>query len=149
MLSPESWLYVRNIRATLTRFRFAADVALAVRETVTPVTAPIRRTLVEPKACLDTASSATRAARGARWRGDRTRGTDPTHSTCSGAGRVPWGTLGRPHLDRAAGRVLNNISSLAFGGPDLRTAYLGCLLGDAIASFEAPVAGHPPFHWTV
>ena len=45
------------------------------------------------------------------------------------------GTMGRAHLDRAAGRVLGNISSLAFGGPGLRTAYLGCLLGDAIASF--------------
>ena len=57
------------------------------------------------------------------------------------------GTMGRPHLDKAAGRVLKNISSLAFGGPGLRTAYLGCLLGDAIASFPSPVAGHPPAHW--
>ena len=29
---------------------------------------------------------------------------------------------------------------LAFGGPDLKTAYLGCLLGDSIASFTMPVA---------
>lgn len=57
------------------------------------------------------------------------------------------GRLGRPHLDRNAGRVLRNISSLAFGGADLRTAYLGCLLGDRIAWFESPVAGHPPVHW--
>lgn len=71
---------------------------------------------------------------------------DPAHvDWCEAAWRA--GELGRPHLDRAAGRVLKNISSLAFGGPDLRTAYLGCLLGDAIASFRAPVAGHPPFHW--
>jgi sugar lactone lactonase YvrE len=56
--------------------------------------------------------------------------------------------LGRPHLDKAAGRRLRNISSLAFGGADLRTAYLGCLLGDSIAAFRAPVAGHPPVHWT-
>jgi hypothetical protein len=55
--------------------------------------------------------------------------------------------MGRPHLDHAAGRVLRNISSLAFGGPGLRTAYLGCLLGDMIASFDAPVAGYPPAHW--
>jgi sugar lactone lactonase YvrE len=55
--------------------------------------------------------------------------------------------LGRTHLDRPAGRVLKNISSLAFGGPDLRTAYLGCLLGDSLARFRAPVAGHPPVHW--
>jgi sugar lactone lactonase YvrE len=57
------------------------------------------------------------------------------------------GQLGREHLDRAAGRRLKNISSLAFGGPDLHTAYLGCLLGDRLACFRAPVAGHPPAHW--
>jgi sugar lactone lactonase YvrE len=57
------------------------------------------------------------------------------------------GELGRPHLDRIASRQLTNISSLAFGGPDLRTAYLGCLLGDSIALFDSPVAGHPPAHY--
>lgn len=58
------------------------------------------------------------------------------------------GELGRPHLDKPAGRRLRNISSLAFGGTDLRTAFLGCLLGDSIACFDSPVAGHPPVHWT-
>jgi sugar lactone lactonase YvrE len=57
------------------------------------------------------------------------------------------GTMGRPHLDQVPGKALRNVSSLAFGGPDLRTAYLGCLLGDSIAYFRAPVAGHPPAHW--
>jgi sugar lactone lactonase YvrE len=57
------------------------------------------------------------------------------------------GELGRAHLDRAAGKRLANISSLAFGGDDLRTAYLGCLLGDSIAHFRTPVPGHPPVHW--
>jgi sugar lactone lactonase YvrE len=57
------------------------------------------------------------------------------------------GTMGRPHLDQCAGKVLKNISSLAFGGEDLRTAYLGCLLGDSLACFSSPVAGHPPLHW--
>lgn len=55
--------------------------------------------------------------------------------------------MGRPHLDRVESRVLRNISSLAFGGPDLRTGYLGCLLGNSIATIEMPVAGHPPVHW--
>jgi sugar lactone lactonase YvrE len=59
------------------------------------------------------------------------------------------GVMDRPHLDRVGGRRLRNVSSLAFGGSDLRTAYLGCLLGDAVAAFPAPVAGHPPPHWTV
>jgi sugar lactone lactonase YvrE len=55
--------------------------------------------------------------------------------------------LGREHLDSLGNTTLRNISSLAFGGPDLRTAFLGCLLGDSIATFRAPVAGHPPRHW--
>jgi sugar lactone lactonase YvrE len=71
---------------------------------------------------------------------------DPAHvEECEQAYRS--GTMGRPHLDKTPSRVLRNVSSLAFGGPDLRTAYLGCLLGDAIAVFDSPVAGHPPPHW--
>jgi sugar lactone lactonase YvrE len=57
------------------------------------------------------------------------------------------GTMGRPHLDKAAGRVLRNISSIAFGGPSLRTAYLGCLLDERLPTFDVPIAGHPPTHW--
>lgn len=55
--------------------------------------------------------------------------------------------MGRSHLDNVKSQVLRNISSLAFGGPDLRTGYLGCLLGDSVASIRMPVAGHPPVHW--
>lgn len=57
------------------------------------------------------------------------------------------GNMGRPHLDRVKGQQLKNISSLAFGGPDLRTAYLGCLLGDSLATFRSPVPGRAPVHW--
>jgi len=53
------------------------------------------------------------------------------------------------HLAEIPSKRLRNISNLAFGGPDLRTAYLGCLLGDQVASFPAPVAGHPLPHWDV
>ena len=57
------------------------------------------------------------------------------------------GELGRPHLDQVKSQRLRNISSLAFGGPDLTDGYLGCLLGDAIAHIRLPVRGHPPIHW--
>jgi sugar lactone lactonase YvrE len=57
------------------------------------------------------------------------------------------GELGRPHLDNVNSRVLRNISSIAFGGHDRRTAYLGCLLDDAIYAFRSPVAGLAPAHW--
>ena len=55
--------------------------------------------------------------------------------------------MGRPHLDGVKSKTLKNISSIAFGGADLRTGYLGCLLGDAVAALPMPVAGHPPVHW--
>ena len=57
------------------------------------------------------------------------------------------GPLGRSHLDAPRSRVLRGIASLAFGGADLRTAYMGCLLGDRLATFRSPVAGAPPPHW--
>lgn len=61
--------------------------------------------------------------------------------------RYQSGLLDRVLLDTPHLGPLKNISSLAFGGPDLSTAYLGCLLGDSIARFESPVAGERPSHF--
>jgi sugar lactone lactonase YvrE len=72
--------------------------------------------------------------------------SDAAHMAWTEAAYIA-GEMGRPHLDRAAGRFLKNTSSIAFGGPDLRTAYLGCLLDTRLPTFRAPVAGHPPPHW--
>jgi sugar lactone lactonase YvrE len=58
------------------------------------------------------------------------------------------GEMGRPHLDGVKSSVLRNISCLAFGGPDLRTGYLGCLLGDSIATVALPVAGQATPHFS-
>lgn len=55
--------------------------------------------------------------------------------------------MGRPHLDQVASKRLRNISSFAFGGPDRRTGYLGCLLGENIYRFTTPVRGAKPLHW--
>lgn len=57
------------------------------------------------------------------------------------------GELGRAGVDAGGQRSLRNVSSIAFGGSDLRTVYLGCLQGERIASFRSPVAGAPPAHW--
>jgi hypothetical protein len=57
------------------------------------------------------------------------------------------GEMARPHMDSIPTRHLKHCSSLAFGGPDLRTVYLGSLLDDRVAWFRSPVAGHPPVHW--
>lgn len=55
--------------------------------------------------------------------------------------------MGRPHLDTVASQRLRNISSIAFGGPERRISFLGCLLDDHIVSFPSPVAGAEPAHW--
>jgi sugar lactone lactonase YvrE len=46
-----------------------------------------------------------------------------------------------------SGTRVHNIASIAFGGPGLRTAYLGSLVGDTLARFESPVAGLALPHW--
>ena len=55
------------------------------------------------------------------------------------------------HPCSPAGRVGRRqfAAVLAFGGPDLRTAYLGCLFHTGISARQAPVAGAPPGHWNV
>jgi gluconolactonase len=47
----------------------------------------------------------------------------------TGAGIAPW------------------MASVTFGGPDLRTIYLGSLKGTRIPYFRAPVPGLPMIHW--
>jgi sugar lactone lactonase YvrE len=56
-------------------------------------------------------------------------------------------TLRRPDLGASRGARIANVTSLAFGGPDLRTAYLGSLKGTSLASFRSSVAGLRPVHW--
>jgi hypothetical protein len=47
----------------------------------------------------------------------------------TGAGVAPW------------------MASVTFGGPDLRTVYIGSLKGKRIPYFRAPAAGLPMVHW--
>jgi sugar lactone lactonase YvrE len=58
------------------------------------------------------------------------------------------GRLGRQHIDRIEARALKSLSSLAFGGDDLRTAFLGVLLGERLPCIRLPIAGAPMAHWT-
>ncbi|MGI9423880.1 MAG: SMP-30/gluconolactonase/LRE family protein [Hyphomicrobiaceae bacterium] len=56
--------------------------------------------------------------------------------------------LERAHIDAGKHRPLANVSSIAFGGPDLKTVYLGSLFGERIATFRSSIAGARPVHWT-
>jgi sugar lactone lactonase YvrE len=55
--------------------------------------------------------------------------------------------LSRADIDGGRERTLGNLASVAFGGPDLRTVYLGSLFGARIATFRSPVAGAKPPQW--
>lgn len=53
----------------------------------------------------------------------------------------------RDHLGPIPGARFQHITSIAFGGPDLRTAYLGSLHADCLYRFDPGVAGAKPPHW--
>ena len=57
------------------------------------------------------------------------------------------GCFGRKDMDIGSARTLASLASITFGGPDLRTGYLGSLFGDCLFTFESPVAGAVPPHW--
>ncbi|CAG0963073.1 6-deoxy-6-sulfogluconolactonase [Burkholderiales bacterium] len=151
--SPDGqWLYVNEtFGRRLSRFRIAADGSLSGRETVTQFgagTFPDGLSFDVEGGVWITSIVSNRVIR-VLPDGEQIlflEDHDPEH--------LVWveqafqaGEMGRPHLDQTSGKVLKNISSLAFGGPDRRRAYLGCLLGDRILSFAAPVAGAPLEHW--
>jgi hypothetical protein len=57
------------------------------------------------------------------------------------------GTMGKDDFLKATSDKMENVSSIAFGDLDLRTAYLGSLTSPALLSFRSPVAGAPMTHW--
>lgn len=147
------WLYVNEtFGRRLSRFAIGADGSLGARHVVTTFgagTFPDGLTFDVEGGIWITSIVSNRVIRVARDGNQQLmlEDSDPEHlAQCEAA--FASGTMGRPHLDTAGGRVLKNISSLAFAGPDLRTAVLGCLLGDRLATFRSPVAGTTPVHWT-
>jgi sugar lactone lactonase YvrE len=146
------WLYVNETFAQrLSRFEVAADGTLGAREPVHqfgPGTFPDGLAFDEEGAVWVVSIVSNRLLRLAAdgrcelWLEDVS------------ADHLAWAqaafdnhSLDRPHLDRAGGRVLANISSIAFTGPDRRTGVLGCLLGDRLATLPLPAPGQKPPHW--
>jgi sugar lactone lactonase YvrE len=52
------------------------------------------------------------------------------------------------HLGRIPGTMLQQLTSLAFGGPDRRIVYLGTLHGSCLYRFRTTVSGARLPHWT-
>ncbi len=51
------------------------------------------------------------------------------------------------HMLACGGTIAPWFASVTFGGPDLRTVYVGSLRGSRIPCFRSPVAGLPMVHW--
>jgi gluconolactonase len=51
-------------------------------------------------------------------------------------------------MSATGGRIAPWLTSLTFGGADLRTVYLGSVNGTTIPYFKSPVAGLPMVHWS-
>lgn len=61
--------------------------------------------------------------------------------------KVANGTAQPADLLATAGQILQLITSVAFGGPDLRTVYIGSLAMPHLPIFRSPVPGLPMKHW--
>lgn len=72
---------------------------------------------------------------------------DPSDVAQAEAAWRSGGPMPRHLLDIGGKRTLGNASSLAFGGPDLRTLYIGTLAGSRIGMIHSPVRGAEPVQW--
>ena len=57
-------------------------------------------------------------------------------------------SMAAEHLGRIPGTLLQQLTSVAFGGPDRRTVFLGSLHGSSVYRFRTCVAGAPVPWWT-
>ncbi len=57
------------------------------------------------------------------------------------------GIMEDAHMKKVESKMLKSVSSIAFGGKDLKTVYLGCLHGNQIATFRTTIKGLPMAHW--
>ncbi len=75
---------------------------------------------------------------------DDDRGSEPGRALMAAFARDE----ATPELMLACGgSIAPWFASITFGGPDLRTAYIGSLRGTRIPAFRSPVAGLPMAHW--
>jgi len=56
-------------------------------------------------------------------------------------------TLSRELVYRESEALIQNPTSIAFGGDDLRTAYVGSLNHSELRTFRTKIARSPPVHW--
>jgi sugar lactone lactonase YvrE len=145
------WLYVvETYGRRLLRFPLQADGSLGVRETVVSFghgSFPDGFAFDEHGGIWVTSLVSNRLL---RVHGDTievlVEDLDPAFVDAAEAA-FAGGTMSAQHLGPIAGTRLQQVTSIAFGGPDRRTGYLGSLHSSCLYRFESPVTGAPPEHW--
>lgn len=72
---------------------------------------------------------------------------DPDPTLADIASEYAQGRLTWDRISQSRGSLLSNLSSIAFGGPELKTVYLGGLGHDRVHVFRSEVPGAPMHHW--
>ena len=146
------WLYVNETIAQRTsRFRIRPDASLGPRETVAeygPATFPDGFAHDSEGGVWIVSVGSNRVIRVSRS-GETHLVLEDCEPTAMDELQAAFdeGRFDRDMIDIANERPLANLSSIAFGGPDLKTVYMGSLGGERIATFRSPIAGAAPVHW--
>ena len=152
MDADEKWLYVVESNARrISRFEVHADGALGARETYGPERLPgfpdgfafdafgnLWVTLVMSDRLVAITPEGDLLTLLDDGNPEATRALDAHYEAR---------TLTPEIMAAACGTLAPWMASLTFGGPDLRTVYLGSLRGTTLPSFRSPVAGLAPVHW--
>lgn len=72
---------------------------------------------------------------------------DPDPALAEIASSYSNGALTWEQISLSRGSQLSNLSSIAFGGPDLKSVYLGGLGHNSVRVLHSPVPGVPMGHW--
>ena len=146
------WLYVNEtVGQRTSRYAIREDASLGPRETVAdypPATFPDGFTF-DAEGGIWTVSVASNRIIHVDRKGKQTivlEDADPREMAELTAA-FERGEPVRERVEIGAARTLRNIASIGFGGPDLRTAYMGSLAHDSIQCFRSPVRGAPLAHW--
>jgi sugar lactone lactonase YvrE len=147
-----TWLYVvETFGRRLTRFRIGSDGGLAGRETVVTLGHgyfPDGFAFDDSGGIWMTSLISNRLVR-------FSAGAIDVVLEDANAGHVETverafaeGSMNAGHLGRIPGATLQQLTSLAFGGPDGRSVYLGSLHADCLYRFRAEVSGVPEAQWS-
>ena len=146
------WLYVNEtVARRLSRYRLSADGSLGQRQTVTEFDEGVFPDGLEFDAEGGVWIASVVSNRLVRVSPSGVKTVLVDDSDPEGVARAERNyaddAFSRQDINAGRHGILGNLASVTFGGPDLKTVYMGSLFSDKIATFQSPIAGATPPHW--